>query len=500
MKNSISVALLVSAVVCALPSQTMAVSLSGGRVAKFKNKAGTADDQAIVKFVNDTNIAPPFQDPRCPAVSSVRFHANGQDVGPIALDCQYWKLTSKGFNYKDSTGSAGGVGKILLQGGKLLLKLKGDGYGVDAIVGPVDFVEVGFTIAATDYCGRFEPPLSTVKKNAPEQVAFKGPSGACEAPTPTNTPTETNTPTITPTATVTPTATTTPTATNTGTATPTRTVTPTATVTSTPTVTPTPTATPTDGPQTVFRVDTLTLRDPHVYVSVFGGPCTDVTDPPGLGGIFSANALVADELNLDGDVDGFLDLSLLTVFRPLRQPPLAGADVDVQLGQCTTPVGSEVCGPDVSPPYQTTYINHGTGTCVAPIPGTLGPNNMGSYSPAVLVSAAPCVESSPTSILFPLGVFDLPLDDVQVGATYVGDPATGLVNGVIRGFISEANANSILLPVDIPIIGGQPISSLIPGGTGSCASSDDRDTGPGSQVGWYFYLNFTAHEVDWIGP
>jgi hypothetical protein len=78
-----------------------------------------------------------------------------------------------------------------------------------------------------------------------------------------------------------------------------------------------------------------------------------------------------------------------------------------------------------------------------------------------------------------------------------------LINGIIRGFISEADADSIELPAGLPLVGEQPVSSLFPGGTGNCRTGegiDDRDIGPDSEPGWYFYLNFTAHEVDWTGP
>lgn len=485
-------------VLCAFAGPAPGISLSFGRVAKFKNKDGTSKDKAIIKFVKDPNLSPPFPNPRCPNASSVRILTDRHYLS-IPLDCQYWVLTNKGFRYKDKFATAGGVQKILLKNNKLLIKLKGDGYGVNAIDGPVDFVEAELDVEGTAYCGRFEEPTSQLKKNEVDKVIFKGPSDPCIPPTPTVTPTATETPTVTPTGTATPTATDTGTATVTPTVTPTGTDTPTSTPTPTPTITPTPTVTPTDGPQTVFRIDSLALRDPHVFFSF--GSCLDVTDTEVLPG-YSVNALVANEIDLDSDMDGYLDLNLLAVFRPLLQPPLSGGDIDVQLGLCTTPVGSEVCEPDGSPPNQTTYFNQSTGTCVEPVSGTTGPDNAGAYSPPVASASGPCAGSDPISINFPLGVFDIPLEDVQVGATYVGDPATGLVNGIIRGFISEAVADSILLPDGLILVGGQPVSSLFPGGTGNCqtAIADDRDLGPSSELGWYIYLNFTAHEVDWIGP
>jgi hypothetical protein len=485
-------------VLCGFAGPAPGVSLLGGRVAKFKDKDGTSKDKAVITFVKDVNLSPPFPSPRCPAASSVRILTDRHDL-TMELDCQYWTATNKGFAYKDKLGTAGGIQKILLGGGKLIIKLKGDNYGVGAIDGPIDFVEAELVLQGTPYCGRFEVPPSVVKKNEIDKILFKGPSEPCVPATPTVTPTATETGTETPTGTATPTATETATATVTPTVTPTATITPTSTTTPTPTVTPTATVTPTDGPQTVFRIDSITLRDPHAYVS-FGG-CLDVTDPPGLLG-FSANSLIETHLNTDGNDDGFLDLSLLTVFRPLRQPPLGGGDIDVQLGSCTLPVGSEVCGPD-GMPNQTTYFNQAAGNCVEPVPGSTGPDNVGAYSPAVISASAPCAGSDPVSIEFPLGVFDIPLEDVQVGATYVGNPASGLINGIIRGFISEADANMILLPDNVPLINGQPISSLFAGNVANCrtgAGFDDRDLGPGPELGWYFYLNFTAHEVVWTGP
>ena len=93
------------------------------------------------------------------------------------------------------------------------------------------------------------------------------------------------------------------------------------------------------------------------------------------------------------------------------------------------------------------------------------------------------------------------LQDVQVGATYSGNPATGMSNGVLRGFISETDANNVVLPADMPIIGGDPLSVLLPGGAGCCAGHDARDYGlDGTTLGWWFYFNFPAAKVTWVDP
>jgi hypothetical protein len=52
----------------------------------------------------------------------------------------------------------------------------------------------------------------------------------------------------------------------------------------------------------------------------------------------------------------------------------------------------------------------------------------------------------------------LALSDTYLAATYVGDPATSLTNGLIRGFISETAANNTIIPGHLwPV---QPLSSL----------------------------------------
>jgi hypothetical protein len=120
--------------------------------------------------------------------------------------------------------------------------------------------------------------------------------------------------------------------------------------------------------------------------------------------------------------------------------------------------------------------------------------------PPIGTPGAPCFNTTPVTITFPFGIFTVPLQDVRAGARYVGSPANQLADGLLFGFLSESDANSIVLPPSVPIFAGQPISVLLPGGTGNCATHTAKDTGPLGQPGWYFYLNFTAHRVTWTGP
>jgi hypothetical protein len=251
---------------------------------------------------------------------------------------------------------------------------------VNALTGPVTFLETQLAIDGASYCGRFESPPGTFSANLSDKVTVSGPSTACVA----TTPTVTGTPSITPTATVTATGTATGTSTRTATSTRTVTRTPTETYTvppgSTATDTPSPTPTP-GGVPDVFRIDAISLRDPHLYVSL--GSCVDATDPPGVLNFFSANGEVSTLLNNDGDSDGYLDLNLLVLFRPLSQPPQAGSNFDIATGLCTPPVGSETCSPDGNPVESASYANQDSGVCLAPAAGTSGPGNTGSYSPGI---------------------------------------------------------------------------------------------------------------------
>lgn len=480
-----------------LPAGAVEETLRFGRIAKLKDKDGAGKDQVIVKFVKESGLTAALPSPLCPQVSAIRLTTDLQEV-VIPLDCSFWAATGSGFAYKDKTGSAGGVSKINFftkpTGGKMLIKIKGDQYGVQAIGGPIASLEVELAVGADTYCGRFAPPNSPFIKNEAEQILIKGPSDDCiPEPTPTHTitltPTVTVTRTPTATATITSTATITPTATDTPTVTATPTVTNTVPAGSTPTFTPVPVA---------FRIDSLALRDPHVFAPVFGN-CFNVTDPPGLLDI-SANGQLVELIEQDGDLDGLLDLNILALLRPLAQPPASGGTIEIRTGECTVPFGGETCSPDANPPQTSTYTNQASGTCLTPQVGTTGPDNSGSYSPALVTSAAPCFATTPVTLSFSFGLFTIPLQDLRASATFVGNPADQLIDGLLIGFLSESDANTILLPPELPLIGNQPVSILLPGGAGNCAPHTAKDFGPGGQPGWYFHLNFSAHEVTWTGP
>jgi hypothetical protein len=243
-----------------------------------------------------------------------------------------------------------------------------------------------------------------------------------------------------------------------------------------------------------FRVSDLDLRDPHVFVDagIFG--CIDFTDDPIPVINFSFNQSLQDQISGDADGDDFLDLTSLLLFRPLNRQA-AGERVDFDDGLCLAPIEDTVCAPDpMAPPLETTYDGMLSGTCLDAVPGTTS-----GYTPGIDTPDTLCFVTVAETVAFQLGDLTVDLEDVQFAGNFVGTPLVdNLTSGLIRGFLSETAADTLLLPPDLPIVGGEPLSLLLPGGTGNCAAGDDRDVND-SVVGWWFYFNYTADRVTYIG-
>jgi hypothetical protein len=243
------------------------------------------------------------------------------------------------------------------------------------------------------------------------------------------------------------------------------------------------------GSRAAFRFTDLDLRDPHVYVNFLGAQ--DITDTP-LGG-FSINGELEENLTTDEDEDGFLDMSLVTVFDPF-DPVAPTMPAQVYAGAaCTAPPQEIVCGPGALPAVATTGTNASAGTCLDTIAGTL----TAAYTPEVTTPTAPCFVTDEMTLTLDLAGIPLTLEGTRGAATYVGNPATAGTNGLVRGFLSEAAADATIIPASYPLVGGEPLSKLFPGGKGNPAAHDARDTRSGV-LGWWMYLNFTADRTPWV--
>lgn len=246
-----------------------------------------------------------------------------------------------------------------------------------------------------------------------------------------------------------------------------------------------------NGPVSAYRLSDIRLRDPHVFaqVPVFG--CRDFTDtdiPLAAGSSF--NAQLNAPLNQDNNGDGFVDSSTLLLLRPLD---LSGrvARIDTVAGQCSFPLPSASCTADpAAVPSIGTYQTVTTGTCLAPLAGTIGAP---AYTPSIASASAICLTGPASDGGFSGNGLTLPLLAVRLAAQIQSTP-NRLEPGLIRGFLTETAANSILLPANLPLIGGQPLSQLLPGGAGNCSARNDKDMLNG-QPGWWFYFNIVALPV-----
>lgn len=247
-------------------------------------------------------------------------------------------------------------------------------------------------------------------------------------------------------------------------------------------------------PPTVARYSDLDLRDPHLFVAPLPFTCVDVTDSSLIPGVPAFNPSLATAITTDGDADGLLDLSSLLLFRPLATTG-TGLRVDLASGSCTAPIETTSCAADLaSSPTVTTYDDAASGTCLAPGAGTTS-----GYSPAIVAPAGPCFATAESTIALDLQGTPVTLAHARLAARFAGAAPLALADGLLAGFLSEADADAILLPADFPLVGGQPLSILLPGGTGNCSSHDDRDTVDGVS-GWWFYFAFTAGEVPYTSP
>jgi hypothetical protein len=317
-------------------------------------------------------------------------------------------------------------------------------------------------------------------------------------------------------------------------------------------------------PPRVFRMNQLVLVDPHIIadktVSTLLGSCRlcqDIThgpkthrcsffiaytqdvDLPGL------NPALNDLVTADGNGDGYLDLSFMLAFAPHTQVHEAGGSVRATEGLCLE-ADQTNCIPDPDALVDTTvaYTSQTSGTCLGPITGTLRSSTSGftpgDYITPNTVSGA-CFVSGPTvfalTLEFELGgqteLIQISMQQSQIAGQWVGNPATSISNGLLRGFLRMQDADQQSLTINVDLVGNVNINlgrDLLPdsgsahgcggvarsfpaGGTGGsnahalgthlqngCGTNpgDWRDllnTGSGASYqncGWWFYINYTG--------
>ena len=214
-----------------------------------------------------------------------------------------------------------------------------------------------------------------------------------------------------------------------------------------------------------YRIAQLELRDPHAFVK-FGLFCLDVTD--------MVNSQISARFNADEIGDGYLDAAVAMVFRPLN---LVGPSaVNLHVAQCTAPVESTTCSSGEAQ-YDTYAMSQESGTCMEPVAGTTS-----GFEPSIDIPTGGCFATDPVDMTITVADLDLDLKAARLAASFSGQGSDLLTNGLMAGFLPETAADNILLPDDLPIIGGKAFSSVLPGGAGSCGD-DTRDIGPDGSLG-----------------
>jgi hypothetical protein len=234
-------------------------------------------------------------------------------------------------------------------------------------------------------------------------------------------------------------------------------------------------------PLTAWRIGALELRDPHVYYSF--GLCLDVTD--------TLNSNLQQQLDADTDSDGIYDTSALEQMLPYQSSGVnAFASSD---GVCTTDATPQ-CTPGVLPPtrrwYEAFNVTSPT-VCLGPLPGTTS-----GYTPPVPAPDGHCFATTALDTTLTLGTLSIPLWDTELAAPW--PTTTGSTSGgLMRGFLREADADQITIDLGTgPIV----LSSVLPGGTGSCATDvtngldSDRN-----EAGWWMYLEYRLDAVSATG-
>ncbi|MBN8615314.1 MAG: DUF4215 domain-containing protein [Deltaproteobacteria bacterium] len=219
-----------------------------------------------------------------------------------------------------------------------------------------------------------------------------------------------------------------------------------------------------------YRFSFLTIQDPRIINS----SGFDVTPEANTA---LRNAASTDSIGSpSGGPDGYIDLSVVLRFDPLDQDAVT-LPLTIDFARCTLPVATTMCS--TNGPGSNTVTNRMTGECIGPLPGTIPVGRVVNTPTGPCFSTGEIMEFS-----IGLGGSALRFRHTQIGAQYVGDPASSLMTGLVRGFLPEADAMAVIL-------GGSSLAENL--------RPIDRDTVDGVS-GWWFYLSFIAEPVPYTYP
>ncbi|MFK8010778.1 MAG: hypothetical protein AB8B80_01975 [Marinicellaceae bacterium] len=233
-----------------------------------------------------------------------------------------------------------------------------------------------------------------------------------------------------------------------------------------------------------IRTSELNLVDPHINVLLFDIICTDLTD--------QLNSQVQASLSEDANEDGYLDTNIITQFSSDQPEYITSRTLNLSVidGRCPAPLHSSACEITSPPENQVATTFNQTDNCLIPIEETTS-----GYDPAPNIANAPCYATLPVTSSFNLAGTEISLQGFQESSRYLNDLI--LDNGLRMGFVSEEDAENITFPESTPIVGGQTLASLLPGGMGNCSTNDDRDLyTDGITSGWWFYFNTRSEIIE----
>ena len=221
---------------------------------------------------------------------------------------------------------------------------------------------------------------------------------------------------------------------------------------------------------TAFRASQITLLDPHAFA--FSNDVNDLVNDAIAHGVTQ---------DMSNPVDNKLDLSMAVVFLPLDTAG-AATPMNLTFPSCSAPLASTMCSEDATTTIIPTTATNMDTTCLEALPGTVTP-----YDPPVVPVPAPCFVTGSVDVTVALGSVTLPLQGAQFAATYDGSEPTTLSGGLLRGFVTKTDADNTLIPEGVPLVAGEPLSSLL--------KPEDMDMGPDGSAGWWFYLAVEAEVV-----
>ncbi len=262
-----------------------------------------------------------------------------------------------------------------------------------------------------------------------------------------------------------------------------------------------------------FRWNKFELTDPTFYAILFGGPGGACSPANG-----SLNGVLNSTVNGDSPPapvtlppkDGLIDLGFEINLFPLSQNDGATYEGTFQSVTCNggeKPLDcAEVDGANV---LEFSAMSSTTDDCLGVVPDSTtsdpGPQ-------PVTAGSAACFVGGPESFTINLGTtIAIPLIDVRLAAEFDADPAENMVNGMVRGFLTEEAGQAAVIDEALgPPFGGFSLAQLLQpeayGEEGACGGASyfpppvaDQDMLEDGTVGWWFYLKFEGEPTVWNG-